>query len=253
MNSTLGIIPARYLSTRFPGKPLIDIVGKSMIWRVYEQCLKAEGLSKVYVATDDERIFREITHKGGLAVMTDSDLVNGTARCFDAYQKIVSQTGPFENLVNIQGDEPFIRPEQITEVVNLIKQCDGSIGTLAKVINDPADLNDPNVVKVVLNENKKAMYFSREAIPFIQGVDKSIWLKKKTFYKHIGIYAFKTSCINAINSLPQTEPEKAESLEQLRWLGHGHTISVGISEFQTISVDTPSDLEKAILYAQSNT
>ncbi len=253
MSSTVGIIPARYLSTRFPGKPLVDIGGKSMIWRVYEQSIKSEGLQKVYVATDDERIYNEVTNKGGLAVMTDSMALNGTVRCFDAYDKIKAIDGEFDYLVNIQGDEPFIRPEQISEVSELIKGCDCSIATLAKEITDSTELFESSVVKVVLNNQNKAMYFSREAIPYLQGVDKNAWLQKRTYLKHIGIYAFKTKAIPEIKAMGPTDLEKAESLEQLRWLGYGFKVSVGITKYQTISIDTPSDLEKAILYAQSNT
>jgi len=253
MSSTVGIIPARYLSTRFPGKPLVDIAGTSMIWRVYEQCAKSNGLQKVYVATDDERIYKEVINHGGLAVMTDSLALNGTVRCFDAYDRIREIDGDFDYLVNIQGDEPFIRPEQITEVASLIEGCDCSIATLAKEISDPNELWEDSVVKVVLNDHKKALYFSRQAIPFLQGIDKSLWLKKRSFLKHIGIYAFKTQAIPEIKAMEPTDLEKAECLEQLRWLGYGFKISVGITQYQTISIDTPSDLEKAILYAQSNT
>jgi 3-deoxy-manno-octulosonate cytidylyltransferase (CMP-KDO synthetase) len=252
MSSAVGIIPARYLSTRFPGKPLVDIAGKSMICRVYEQCVKAGILKKVYVATDDERIYKEVIGHGGLAIMTDSMAINGTARCFDAYEQIKQMEGGFDYLINIQGDEPFIKPEQISEVAELIKSCDCLIATLAKQITDPVDLWDESTVKVVLNEQNKALYFSRTAIPFLQGVDKSQWLEKRTFYKHIGIYAFKTSGIGNIKVLQPTELERSESLEQLRWLGNGFKVSVGITHHQTISIDTPSDLEKAILFAQSN-
>ena len=253
MGSTVGIIPARYLSTRFPGKPLIDIAGKSMISRVYEQCIKSDGLQKVYVATDDERIFNEVTKAGGLAIMTDSTAFNGTMRCFDAYEKIKEIDGEFDYLINIQGDEPFIKPEQISELSELIKNCDCSIATLAKEVTDPADLWEDSIIKVVLNSRNQAMYFSRQAIPYLQGVDKSLWLQKKTFYKHIGIYAFHTRVISEIKNMKATDLEKAESLEQLRWLGNGLKISVGITNYQTLSIDTPSDLEKAILYVQSNT
>lgn len=253
MSSTIGIIPARYLSTRFPGKPLVDIDGKSMICRVYEQCIKSDGLQKVYVATDDERIYKEVIEHGGKAVMTNSMALNGTIRCFDAYEKIREMDGDFDYLVNIQGDEPFIRPEQISEVTSLIKGCDCSIATLAKEITDSNELWEDSVVKVVLNYHKKAIYFSRQAIPYLQGIDKSLWLQKRRFLKHIGIYAFKTQVIPEIKAMEPTDLEKAESLEQLRWLDYGLKISVGITKYQTISIDTPADLEKAIRFAQSIT
>lgn len=252
MSSVVGIIPARYLSTRFPGKPLVDIAGKSMICRVYEQCLKAGALKKVYVATDDQRIYKEVTEHGGLAIMTDSMALNGTARCFEAYEKIKQVEGGFDYLINIQGDEPFIKPEQIAEVAELIKSCDCLIATLAKEITDPGDLWDDSTVKVALNDHNKAMYFSRNAIPYLQGVEKSQWLQRRKYYKHIGIYAFKTAGIGNIKVLEPCDVEKAESLEQLRWLANGFKISVGITNHQTISIDTPSDLEKAIIFAQSN-
>jgi 3-deoxy-manno-octulosonate cytidylyltransferase (CMP-KDO synthetase) len=253
MGRTVGIIPARYLSTRFPGKPLINIGGKSMICRVYEQCIKSEALEKVYVATDDERIYKEVINHGGLAIMTDSMALNGTIRCFDAYNQIREIDGDFDFLINIQGDEPFIKPEQITELSALITDCDCSVATLAKEITDPNDLWEDSIIKVVLDKQNQAMYFSRQAIPYLQGVDKNCWLQKRQFLKHIGIYAFRSGIIPEIKAMNPTDPEKAESLEQLRWLGYGLKVSVGITNYQTISIDTPSDLEKAILYAQSNT
>ncbi len=252
MSSTVGIIPARYLSTRFPGKPLVNIAGKSMICRVYEQCIKSTGLQRVYVATDDQRIYKEVTEKGGLAVMTDSMALNGTIRCFDAYEKIIETEGEFDYLINIQGDEPFIRPEQITELAQLIKTSDCSIATLVKEITDPLELWDSNTIKVVTDGSDRALYFSRQPIPYLQGVDKAHWFEKHTFLKHIGIYAFNTKAIPEIKAMKPTLLEKAESLEQLRWIGHGSKIAVGTTSYQTISIDTPSDLEKAILYVQSN-
>ncbi len=251
MKSALGIIPARYLSTRFPGKPLVDIFGKSMIRRVYEQSLKANYLQKVYVATDDERIYNEVMSFQGNVVMTNSLALNGTIRCFDAYEKIKEIEGEFDYLINIQGDEPFIHPQQIMSLTNLINECDCPIATLAMEITDPAELWEDSAVKVVLDKLNRAMYFSRQPIPYLQGVDKAQWMAKRTFLKHVGIYAFKTNHIPEIQKMESTDLEKAESLEQLRWLGHGLKISVGITTHQTISIDTPADLEKAIQFAQS--
>ncbi len=253
MSRTVGIIPARYLSTRFPGKPLVDIGGKSMICRVYEQCIKSNGLQKVYVATDDERIFKEVTSKGGKAIMTDSMALNGTLRCFEAYEQIMAMDGEFDYLINIQGDEPFIQPEQITELAQLISTTSCLIGTLVKEITDPQDLVDENIIKVVINEKKEALYFSRQTIPYIRDAEKHTWMKKWTFLKHIGIYAFKTSAIPLIKDLKPTPLEKVENLEQLRWLGNDLKIAIASTNFQTISIDTPSDLEKALLFVQSNT
>lgn len=252
MSSTVGIIPARYLSTRFPGKPLVDIGGKSMICRVYEQCIKSKALQTVYVATDDERIYKEVTSKGGKAIMTDSMAFNGTVRCFDAYERIKEMDGEFDYLINIQGDEPFIQPEQIAELSGLIKSSDCPIATLVKEITDPQDLTDSNIIKVVVDNDSRALYFSRQAIPFVQGADKNNWLGKFNYLKHIGIYAFNTQAISDIKEMKPTFLEKAESLEQLRWLGNGLKIAIGVTQYQTISIDTPSDLEKAILYVQSN-
>lgn len=252
MSSTVGIIPARYLSTRFPGKPLVDIGGKSMICRVYEQCMKSEALQMVYVATDDERIYKEVTNKGGKAIMTDSMAFNGTVRCFEAYEKIREMDGEFDYLINIQGDEPFIQPEQIVELSKLIQASDCNIATLVKEISDPQDLWDSNIIKVVTDNESRALYFSRQAIPFLQGIDKNNWLEKYTYLKHIGIYAFNTKSIPEIKEMKSTILEKAESLEQLRWMGNGHKIAIGITQYQTISIDTPSDLERAILYVKSN-
>lgn len=251
MSSTVGIIPARYLSTRFPGKPLVDIAGKSMIRRVYEQSTKASGLQNVYVATDDDRIFNEVLSFGGKAVMTDSYALNGTIRCFDAYEKIQEIEGPFDYLINIQGDEPFIQPEQISEISDLISGCECDIATLAKEITEPTELWEDSTVKVVLDNRNRALYFSRTPIPYLQGIDKSIWMQKRTFLKHVGIYAFKTKSIPEMKLMKPTDLEKAESLEQLRWIGHGLNISVGITSYPTISIDTPADLEKAIQFAQS--
>lgn len=252
MSRTVGIIPARYLSTRFPGKPLIDIAGKSMILRVYEQCLKAQGLNQVYVATDDDRIFNEITSKGGKAIMTDSQALNGTVRCINAYNQITALEGSFDYLINIQGDEPFINPEQISQLIDLIQTTESPIATLVKDISDPQDLWDENVVKVVVNENNQALYFSRQAIPFVRDADKSTWIDKWTFIKHIGIYAFKTNVLPVINQISATKLEKVENLEQLRWLGNQLSIAVTKTNYPTISIDTPSDLEKAILFVQTN-
>lgn len=251
MSRSVGIIPARYLSTRFPGKPLVDIAGKSMIWRVYEQCLKARGLEQVYVATDDNRIFNEVTSKGGKAIMTDSQALNGTVRCINAYNLIAEAEGGFDYLINIQGDEPFINPEQISEVIQLINATASPIATLVKDITDIQDLWDENVVKVVVNEANQAMYFSRQAIPFIRDADRAVWLQKWNFIKHIGIYAFKTDVLPVINRISATPLENVENLEQLRWLGHQLSIAVTKTNYPTIAIDTPADLEKAIQYVQS--
>lgn len=243
----IAIIPARYASTRFPGKPLADMKGKPMIQRVYEQVTKTVGT--VYVATDDERIYDAVNKFGGNAVMTSPDHKSGTDRCREAYEKI----GKGEDvIINVQGDEPFIMPCQI----EAIKECftsggETQIATLVRQFT-PADglegLQNPNSPKVVLGSNNEALYFSRSVIPYIRGTEQSEWLQKGTYYKHIGMYAYKAEILDAITRLPQSPLEKAESLEQLRWLENGYRIKVGITLQETIGIDTPEDLAKALEY-----
>ncbi|GHU66288.1 3-deoxy-manno-octulosonate cytidylyltransferase [Bacteroidia bacterium] len=241
----LGIIPSRYASSRFPGKPLADLCGKPLIRRVYEQVYNL--LDEVVVATDDERIFRAIEDFGGKVVMTSPDHQSGTDRCYEAYTKI---NGDFDVVINIQGDEPFINPKQI----GLLKACfsdpQTQIATLVKPFPANADfetLFNPNTPKVVLNVKQQAIYFSRSVIPYIRGKQHEDWLKSNVFYKHIGIYAYKSEVLKEIAALPQTPLEKAESLEQLRWIENDYTIKVGITDEETIGIDTPEDLAKAVL------
>lgn len=241
----IGIIPARYGSTRFPGKPLADIKGKTMIQRVCEQALLSQALEKVIVATDDERIFRHVIALGHQAVMTSTEHQTGTERCLEAmltWNK--SQESPADAVVNIQGDEPFIRPEQISMVASLLNQPDAGIVTLARLINTTEDIFNPNLVKVVFGKNMDALYFSRAPIPYLQGVEDVLWHKSSLHYKHIGIYGYLSDALKNICRLPAGILEVSESLEQLRWLQHGHRIRVGITEFDSISVDTPEDLLK---------
>ena len=241
----IGIIPARYASTRFPGKPLADMLGKTMIQRVYE---RVSGLlDGAVVATDDDRIYDTVIRFGGKVVMTSPDHQSGTDRCFEAYTKIKSER-PDDVIINIQGDEPFIHASQI----ELLKVCfqdeRTQIATLVKPFgaeDDFENLFNPNTPKVVLSANQQAIYFSRSVIPYIRGKHHSEWLKSQTFYKHIGLYAYKAEVLKAITSLPQSSLEKAESLEQLRWIENGYRIKVGITHEETIGIDTPEDLEKA--------
>ncbi|GHT55080.1 3-deoxy-manno-octulosonate cytidylyltransferase [Bacteroidia bacterium] len=240
----LGLIPARYASTRFPGKPLADIAGKPMIQRVYERV--AGVLDEVWVATDDDRIFQAVQNFGGKAIMTSSNHRSGTDRCYEALKKI---GGNFEVVINIQGDEPFIKPSQI----ELLKVCfedeKTQIATLVKPFPADADfeaLFNPNTPKVILNANREAVYFSRSVIPYIRGKHPSEWLKSHVFYKHIGIYAYKSNVLGEITASPQSALELAESLEQLRWIENGYTIKVGITDEETIGIDTPEDLERAV-------
>ncbi|NLC49436.1 MAG: 3-deoxy-manno-octulosonate cytidylyltransferase [Bacteroidales bacterium] len=245
----IAIIPARYASTRFPGKPLANMDGKPMIQRVYEQVKRS--LSDVYVATDDVRILEAVESFGGKAVMTSVDHRSGTDRCNEAYHKIGEQ---FDVVLNIQGDEPFIFPEQI----DLLKACfsDDSveIATLVKpfeVKGGIAALQNPSTPKVVLSKKKEAIYFSRSIIPFLRDVEKDKWGKEHIFYKHIGIYGYRTDVLQEITQLSPGVLEQAESLEQLRWIENGYKIKVGITTHETIGIDTPEDMENAILFMNS--
>lgn len=240
----IGIIPARYASTRFPGKPLADMKGKPMIQRVYEQVRSV--LDEVYVATDDLRIDRAVRAFGGKSVMTSSAHRSGTDRCYEAYGHI---GGNQQVIVNIQGDEPFIHPEQIQVVLRCFDEPDTQIATLVKpfTMSDGTEaLFNPNSPKVVLNRQKEALFFSRSVIPHIRGKEPERWLESHTFYKHIGMYAYRADILEEITQLPPSALEKAESLEQLRWLENGYRIRVGITHRETVGIDTPADLEKAL-------
>ncbi len=242
----IAIIPARYASTRFPGKPLADMKGKPMIQRVYEQVKKS--IDAVYVATDDERIFTAVENFGGRAVMTSASHKSGTDRCREAYEK----AGQGEDvIINVQGDEPFIMPCQIEAIKECFNDPSTQIATLVREFtpDDGIDaLRNPNSPKVVMNENREALYFSRSVIPYIRGEEQVRWLEKGRFYKHIGMYAYKAGVLDEITRLPQSSLEKAESLEQLRWLQNGYKIKVGITTQETIGIDTPEDLAKALEY-----
>ena len=235
----IGIIPARYGSTRFPGKPLAMIGTKTMIQRTYQQVLKS-SLDAVVVATDDQRIFDEVLRFGGKAVMTRSDHQSGTDRCREALDLVGDG---YDAVVNIQGDEPFIDPRQIDQVAELIRRDDTCLATLAKRITDPARVDNPNAVKVVFDHEGNALYFSRHPLPYVRGVDRSEWFEKTEYYLHIGIYAYKAHTLRAIAALPMGRLERAESLEQLRWLENGLRIRVAVTEaHDTIAIDTPQDL-----------
>lgn len=240
----IAIIPARYASTRFPGKPLADMNGKPMIQRVYEQVKKC--VNRVFVATDDERIFNAVKAFGGDVVMTSESHKSGTDRCAEAYNNIGSGE---DVIINIQGDEPFIKPEQIEAVMACFDDTSTQIATLVKPFseNDGIDaLMNPNSPKVVLGVNNEALYFSRSIVPYVRGCDVQEWLKSNTFYKHIGMYAYRADALAEITKLPQSSLEKAESLEQLRWLQNGYKIKVGITSQETIGIDTPADMQKAL-------
>lgn len=235
----IGVIPARYASTRFPGKPLTDIRGKTMILRVYEQSLKAKSLSKVIVATDDERIKKHVEGFGGKAIMTLASHQTGTERCREVLGLLNKKN---DVVINIQGDEPYIHPEQIDEVAGCFTDKSAEIATLIKTIGNKDELFNPNKPKVIINKNNEAIYFSRAAIPYLRGVSEKEWHKHHTYYKHIGLYGYRADILKKICSLPQSVLEKAESLEQLRWLEYGFKIKTHITEFESYSIDTPEDI-----------
>ncbi len=240
----LILIPARYASTRFPGKPLALIGGKPMVQHVVE---KAAAVSEdVYVATDDSRIYDCVTSFGGKAVMTSTEHRSGTDRCYEAYRHVVEQTGKkYDVVVNIQGDEPFIQPEQVKALVACFEDEKVEIATLAKRFEQNADVFDQNKVKVVCSAKGTALYFSRSAIPFCRGIEQDNWLEIIPFYKHVGMYAYRPLVLKEITTLPQSRLEKAESLEQLRWLENGYTIAVRETTHESIGIDTPDDLKRA--------
>lgn len=238
-----GIIPARYASTRFPGKSLFDIRGKTMIRRVYEQAQQSSSLHKVVVATDDQRIFDHVTSFGGEAVMTAADHPSGTDRCWDAVRQLKDA---YQYVINIQGDEPFIDPTQIDELAALLQDGTTELATLMIPVNDPAYLFDTGEVKIVLNDKMEALYFSRMAIPFLKGIEQSEWHKHFKYYRHVGMYAYRTDILKKITKLPVSSLERAESLEQLRWLENGYKIKCGVTHFESHCIDTPEDVEKVL-------
>ena len=240
---TLGIIPARYASSRFPGKALANVAGKSMLQRVYEQALQAKLIDAVVVATDDERIFDHCNAFRGNVIMTSPDHQSGTDRCAE----VARQISGYELVVNIQGDEPFIDPGQIDLAIEPLKK-EAQISTLVKKIESAEALFNPNVVKVVFDKNHRAMYFSRHPIPYVRGELQNEWLREPRHFKHIGLYGFRRDTLLEISALPLSAYEKCESLEQLRWLEHGYPITINMTDKETIGIDTPEDLQKLMLH-----
>lgn len=238
-----GFIPARFSSTRFPGKPLAVLGGKPIIQRVYEQV--SSVLEHVYVATDDERIFNAVKDFGGEVIMTSGRHKSGTDRIAEAAGKVPLS---FDVIINIQGDEPFIHPSQLEEICRCFDDPQTMIATLGRpftAADSIADLENPNSPKIICDNKGFAMYFSRSIIPYLRNVEKKDWPGKFNYLKHIGLYAYKTEVLNDITKLPQSSLELAESLEQLRWLQNGYRIKVGLTEIETIGIDTPEDLKKA--------
>ncbi len=238
----LGVIPARYASSRFPGKPLINILGKSMIQRVYEEANKSKLIDKLVVATDDERIHEHVLQFGGNVLMTKEEHPSGTDRCFEALQKT---DGNYNYVINIQGDEPFIKADQIDELAQV---CDGNtqLATQMIAVDNYEILFDNGEVKIVLNDANEAIYFSRMVIPFIKGIDEKEWHKHHTYYRHVGMYAYRTDVLKDITLLAPSSLENAESLEQLRWLQAGYKIKLAITAYDSHCIDKPSDVDKVL-------
>jgi 3-deoxy-manno-octulosonate cytidylyltransferase (CMP-KDO synthetase) len=247
----LGIIPARYQSSRFPGKPLAMLGDKSMIHRVY---LKSEmALDEVYVATDDSRIFDHVKDFGGNVIMTSTEHRSGTDRCREAMDSIIAGTAMDPDIiVNIQGDEPFIEPEQIHKLLDCFEDPDTDIATLMKKVNSETELFDVNRPKLVFDLNYFALYFSRSSIPFCRGAEKEEWRERHDYYSHIGIYAFRKEVLRKLTCLEISDLERTESLEQLRWLENGFRIKVAETNTASIGIDTPADLKKALRFLERN-
>lgn len=238
----LGIIPARYASSRFPGKPLVDINGKSMIHRVYEQAKKCTHLTEAIVATDDTRIYDHVLGFGGEAIMTSPDHQSGTDRCAE----VALQHPQYNVIINIQGDEPYIDPEQISKVAACFNDPETQLATLIKRIENEQELFNVNSPKVVINKLSEAVYFSRSPLPHIRGQQEKDWLQHYTYFKHIGIYGYRADILQQVTKLPVSSLEKAESLEQLRWIENGYRIKVAETELETYAIDTPEDLDRLI-------
>lgn len=246
----LALIPARYASTRFPGKPLAYILGKPMIQHVYEKARRF--FEFCYVATDDERIERAVRVFGGRAVMTSTEHRSGTDRCREALDRVEEQTGErFDAVVNIQGDEPFVSDEQLSLIAGCFDDPATEIATLVKPFAPHENIFNANSPKVVLSADRHALYFSRSAIPYMRGIDPAQWQGCHVYYKHIGLYAYRSDVLRRITSLPQGELEKCESLEQLRWLENGYRIRVAETSSESLAIDTPEDLQAAVEFMHS--
>lgn len=249
-NKFIGIIPARYASTRFPGKPLAMLGGITVIERVYTRVKRV--LSEAIVATDDDRIYNAVKSFGGIAVMTSTTHRSGTDRCYEAY---LNNGGNQDVVINIQGDEPFIHPEQLESIIRCFDDDDTQIATLVRPFAPArpfSELSNPNTPKVVVDCDGYAKYFSRSVIPYLRNVEQEQWPSRHPYYTHIGLYAYRADVLARITQLPQSSLEIAESLEQLRWLENGYKIKVGVSNHETIGIDTPEDLARAERYLNNH-
>ena len=243
---TLALIPSRYASSRFPGKPLVDIAGKSMIQRVYERA--SAVYDACYVATDDERIELAVRSFGGNVVLTSADHRSGTDRCCEALNAVEATTGQrFDVVINVQGDEPFINKEQLQQLSTMFTDADTHIATLAKPFSSDEDIFNPNSPKVVMTRGGYALYFSRSVIPYLRSAEApETWQESHIYFKHLGLYAYRTGVLREITKLKQSPLELAESLEQLRWLENGYRIKVGITDMPNYGIDVPEDLERVL-------
>jgi 3-deoxy-manno-octulosonate cytidylyltransferase (CMP-KDO synthetase) len=240
---TIAIIPARFGSSRLEGKPLVDILGKPMIQRVYEQTLKA--IPNVFVATDDERIKQAVIEFGGNVIMTSAEHENGTSRCLEAYERITEKVDEeYDVIVNVQGDEPMLEPVQLDELILPFKNKEVRFSTLVSPVQSAQDLFNESEVFVVFDKKKRAMYFSRSVIPHVRGVHQTHWLEHHTYYKHVGLYAYSYSALKEFANLPSSNLERVESLEQNRWIENGNDIYVELTYHETVSIDTIDDLKK---------
>ncbi len=238
----LGIIPARFASTRFPGKPLIDLAGKSMIQRVYEQAKKANSLAEVVVATDSDQVYNAVKSFNGNVIMTSDQHQSGTDRCAEVCKKLIG----YDAIINIQGDEPLIDPSQINLLASCFNDISTDLATLVKKIETVEELFNFNTPKVIFNSRSEALYFSRQVIPYLKDIPEKDYLKNHTFYKHIGIYGYRTTTLGIVSKMPISNLERAEKLEQLRWIENGCKIRVAITERESLAIDTPSDVEKVL-------
>jgi 3-deoxy-manno-octulosonate cytidylyltransferase (CMP-KDO synthetase) len=243
----VGIIPARYASSRFPGKPLVLIQGKSMLERVYEQASKSKVLHKVVVATDDSRIYEHVQSFGGQVVLTAANHPSGTDRCWDAVQQLPDK---YSYIINIQGDEPFIDPTQIDELATALQDETTQLATQMIAVNSHEMLFDEGEVKIVLNNNNEALYFSRSVIPHVKNVAKENWHLHHPYFRHVGLYAYRYDILEQITKLPVSTLEKAESLEQLRWIENGYSIKCITTNFESHCIDTPEDIDKVLRLIQ---
>ncbi len=242
-----GVIPARYASTRFPGKPLIDLAGKTMIQRVYEQSKKCSLLKDVIIATEDQRIYDHAISIGAKVVMTSVNHTSGTDRCAE----VLEELNDCDVIINIQGDEPLINPEQISLLCSCFEDTNTDIATLVKKINSEETLFNHNTPKVIIDNKSFALYFSRECIPHQRNIDKKDWIKNFTYYQHIGIYGYTSDVLKKITKLQASSLEQAESLEQLRWLENGYKIKTAETTFESIAIDSVADVEKVLVYLKN--